>query len=83
METSQMTLHDYAASGKGLKRPGTACWACGISEREEMDESLRNGMSIGVIIRWLIDVRGYSAKEVTRNRITHHRDARHHDRTES
>ena len=75
-----VTLQEYAASGLGLKKPGTQCWLCGIPEREEVDICLRQDMSIGVILRWLIDVRGYKPAEATRNKVGKHRDARHHER---
>jgi hypothetical protein len=77
----QMTLADYAASGQGLKRPGTTCWICNLPEREEVDAALREGTSVGVIRRWLIDVRGYSEGLATRNKIENHRNKGHHERS--
>ena len=79
MEIS-VSLQDYAASGQGLKKPGTACWLCGIPEREEVDTCLRRSMSVGVIVRWLLDVRKYPPSMATRNKVQKHRDARHHER---
>jgi hypothetical protein len=78
--SAEMSLIDYAASGKGLKKPGTQCWVCGIPERDEIDRCLREGMSVGVILRWLLDVRHYPSSEATRNKVQNHRNARHHER---
>ena len=78
-----LTLKDYAASGKGLKKPGTPCWLCGIPERQEIDEAFRSEdppTSETLIRRWLIDERGYAPELVTPNKIHHHKSAGHHER---
>jgi hypothetical protein len=74
IEEARLSLEAYAASGKGLARPGTQCWACGLPERQEIDAAFLKGTSIGVIRRWLIDVRGYSQNDATRSKLENHRD---------
>ena len=75
-----MTLDAYVAAGEGQRRPGTTCWVCGIPERAEIDIALRKNTSIGVIHRWLLDVRGYSRADATRRKIENHRNKGHHER---
>jgi hypothetical protein len=73
-QEARLSLEQYAASGQGLGRPGTQCWACNLPERQEIDEAFKKGTSIGVIRRWLIDVRGYGQNDATRSKLENHRD---------
>jgi hypothetical protein len=78
---AKLSLAAYAAKNPS-RRPGMTCWACSITERQEIDEARRNGTPIPVIREWLINERGYSEEVASRPRLDRHFSSnRHHERS--
>jgi hypothetical protein len=67
-QEARLSLQEYAASAK------SGCWVCGIPEREEIDAAILAGTLVGVIVHWLVDIRGYARNVATRNKVRNHRD---------
>ena len=71
-QQTAISLEDFAASVRPL-----GCWVCIIPERSEIDEAINGGISLGVIRRWLLDIKGYAAKDATWDRLDAHRRRGH------
>ena len=58
LDPKARSLTEFAAAADEDK-PGYVAWLETIPERDEILEAWHNGVSAGVIRRWLIRVRGY------------------------
>jgi hypothetical protein len=59
-------------------RPGK-CWACSIPEAKEINEGKKAGLTVAVILRWLMEEKGYSPNEARSNRLHYHFSSNHHE----
>ena len=75
--TNKMSLEEFEKKDGG--KAGRQCWVCSIPEREEIDQALHRNASSGLILRWLLNERGYSKSEATRNKVANHKEKGHHE----
>lgn len=76
-------LEDLKAFAKDNPiRRGKRCWLCHIPEASAINASVRQGfLTPSQVWKWLIEKKGYPAREVTKSRINgHFYINRHHER---
>lgn len=85
---AKLSLEEFA---KTLPRKGRVCWVCQIPERAEIEAQriksdairgktgyMHDGISSRAIVRWLVEVRGYSPEEATATKLKAHFDREHY-----
>ena len=54
------------------------CWVCGLPEREEIDQELRNDVAVSIIVRWLTYECGYD--DASADVVSGHKRRKHYEK---
>ena len=65
-----MNLTEFAQEHPNHR--GTKCWLGSLPELDEVETAHKNGIGPSLIIKWLIEDKGYPERQVTMGKVTSH-----------